>query len=150
MANTYTCLHYHIIFSTKHREPWLRADIEERVWTYLGGIAHENGVHPVCVGGFDDHIHILVRIPPALAVSDVVKQIKGGSSKWIKTALPGFVSFAWQDGYGAFAVSKSQVPDVERYIREQREHHRARSFQEEYRVFLERNGIVYKEEYLWD
>ena len=150
MANTFTSLHCHVIFSTKNREPWLRADIEERVWAYLGGIARENNIKPVMIGGIENHLHILLGIPPTLAVSHAVKLIKGGSSAWIKEQFPGLRGFGWQDGYGAFSVSKSLVPDVTEYIRTQREHHRVKSFEEEYRAFLAKHEIAYDERYVFD
>jgi len=150
MANTFTSLHYHIVFSTKSRERWISQDIEARVWAYLGGIARENDLKALCIGGVEDHVHMLLGLPPTVTVSEAMKRIKGGSSGWMKETFPGCQGFAWQDGYGAFTVSKSQVPEVERYIRDQREHHRARTFQEEYRALLERHGIEYDERYLWD
>jgi putative transposase len=108
MANTFTCLQYHVVFSTKHREPWLRPEIEGRVWAYLGGVARQNELKPLLIGGVDDHIHTLLAIPPSMAVSEAVKQVKGGSSGWIKQNISGCRAFGWQDGYGAFTVSKSQ------------------------------------------
>ena len=150
MANTFTSLHCHVIFSTKNREPWLRADNEERVWSYLGGIARENDMKPVMIGGIENHVHLLLGIPPTLAVSQAVKLIKGGSSAWIKETFPGLRGFGWQDGYGAFSVSKSQVSDVTEYIRGQREHHRVKSFEEEYRAFLDKHEIPYDERYVFD
>ena len=150
MANTFTSLHYHIIFSTKHREPWIARDQEERLWAYLGGIARENRLKPLVIGGMDDHIHVLLGMPPTVTVSEALKRIKGGSSGWAKETLPGCRGFGWQDGYAGFAVSKSQLGEVEDYIHQQREHHRLKTFQEEYRAFLDRHGIAYDERYLWD
>ena len=150
MANTYTSLHYHLIFGTKNRERWLTPAIEERIWSYLGGIARENKMSSMRVGGVEDHIHMLVSIPPVLPVSKAVQLLKGGSSHWIKETFPEMRGFAWQDGYSAFSVSKSNLPDVEAYIKSQREHHRVKTFQEEYRAFLEKHGIQYDERYLWD
>lgn len=150
MANTFTSLHCHIIFSTKNREPWLRTDIEERVWSYLGGIARENGMKAGMIGGIENHVHLLLGIPPTLAISKATQLIKGGSSAWIKETFPGLPGFGWQDGYGAFSVSKSQVPDVTEYIRGQREHHRVKSFEEEYRAFLDKHEIQYDERYVFD
>ena len=150
MANTFTSLHYHVVFSTKNREPWIRPEIQERVWAYLAGIVRQNGMKPLLMGGMDDHAHILVGIPPVLAVSEALQQIKGGSSGWIKANIPGCRAFGWQDGYGAFTVSKSQVRAVTSYIQTQREHHRKKTFKEEYRALLERHEIRYKERYLWD
>ncbi len=150
MANTFTSLHYHIVFSTKNREPWIKRSIEERLWAYVGGIAKQNRMKPISIGGTDDHIHLLVGFPPTISVSEALKHLKGGSSGWIKDNLPGCRSFAWQDGYGAFTVSQSNLDEVEKYIRGQREHHRVRTFQEEYRALLQRHGIVCDERYLWD
>lgn len=150
LANTFTSLHYHIIFSTKRREPWIRRDFEERLWAYLGGIARQNGLKPILIGGVDDHIHMVLGMPPTITVSEALKRVKGGSSAWIKEQFPGCGGFGWQDGYGAFTVSKSQMSEVEDYIRSQREHHRGKTFQEEYRAFLDRHEINYDERYLWD
>ena len=150
MANTFTSLHYHVIFSTKNREPWIHPDIESRVWSYLGGIARENDMKAMLIGGIENHVHLLLGLPPTLAVSKAVQLIKGGSSAWFKDTFPGARGFGWQDGYGAFTVSKSLVPEVENYIRNQRQHHRVKTFEEEYRVVLEKHGIRFEERYLFD
>lgn len=150
MANTYTCLHYHVIFSTKHRERWITQDIEQRMWSYLGGIGSQNNLKPLLIGGVDDHVHMLLSMPPSISVSEALKRIKGGSSGWVKDNFPGLKGFGWQDGYGAFTVSGSQIPEVDEYIRNQREHHRLKTFQEEYRAFLDKHEIEYDERYLWD
>lgn len=148
MANTYTSLYYHVIFSTKKREPWLSETIRERLWPYLGGIARENGLRAFEVGGVADHVHILISIPPSMALSKAVQLIKGGSSHWIKESFQDMGGFAWQDGYGAFTVSESQLVDVRNYIRRQPEHHRTKTFAEEYRAFLQRHRIDFDERYL--
>jgi len=150
MANTHTALHYHVVFSTKRREPWIRKEDEARLWAYLGGIAKQSDMIPLCIGGVEDHVHMLLGIPATIAVSDALKRIKGGSSPWVKETLSGCAGFSWQDGYGAFTVSKSLLPEVENYIRHQREHHRAVSSQDEYRAFLDKHGVRYDERYLWD
>jgi len=150
MANTFTSLHYHVVFSTKHREPWLRSDQQDRVWSYLGGIARKHHFSPLLIGGMDDHVHMLVGLPASASVSEAMQLIKGGSSGWMKENIPGCKSFAWQDGYGAFTVSKSQTAEIQKYIQRQKEHHRIKTFQEEYRALLKRHGIEYDERYLWD
>lgn len=150
MANTYTSLHYHVVFSTKNRQGWLHSDIEHRVWAYLGGIARENAMKALEIGGIENHVHLLLGIPPVLAVSKAVQLIKGGSSAWIKQTFPELHEFAWQDGYGAFAVSKSHLVDVAEYIRGQREHHRVKTFEDEYRAFLKKHEIAYDERYVFD
>jgi REP element-mobilizing transposase RayT len=150
MANTFTSLHYHIVFSVKNREPWIRPDLEQRIWSYLGGIARENDMKALMVGGIENHVHLLLGIPPTLAVSKAVQLIKGGSSGWARETFPGLAGFGWQDGYAAFTVSKSLVPEVEAYIRGQREHHRIKTFEEEYRSFLVKHEIAFEERYLYD
>lgn len=149
MGNTYTSLHYHLVFSTKNRELWIRPDIEQRVWEYLGGIARQNDMKALQIGGIEDHVHLVVSIPATLPVSKALQLLKGGSSKWIHETFLDLAGFAWQDGYGAFTVSKSQLPDVVHYVASQREHHRTRTFQEEYRAFLEKHEIEYDERYVW-
>ena len=150
MANTYTSLHYHIVFSTKYRELWITPDIEERIWAFLGGIAKENRMKPIQIGGVEDHIHILLGAPATMSPAKAAQLIKGGSSAWIHTKFPKLQNFAWQDGYGAFTVSKSAIPDVTTYIQNQREHHKRQSYKEEFLTLLHRHEIEYEERYLWD
>ena len=149
MANTYTSLHYHVIFSTKNREPWLVPDIEQRIWRFIGGIARKHRMTALQVGGVEDHIHVLVTAPPTIAPFQIAQFLKGDSSKWIHEEFSTLRNFAWQDGYGAFTVSKSSIPEVIKYIQNQREHHRQKTFQEGYLEFLRENGIEYDERYLW-
>jgi REP element-mobilizing transposase RayT len=150
MPNTYTSLHYHIVFSTKNRERWIMPAIEQRIWAYLGGIVKDHKMQPIQIGGIEDHVHLLLGAPATLAPSKIAQMIKGGSSAWIHDTFPNMTGFAWQDGYGAFTVSKSSVPDVVNYIQNQREHHRTKTFQEEYLAMLQKHDIDYKECYLWD
>ena len=150
MANTYTSLHYHFIFSTKNREPWINTEIEDRVWGYIGGIARNHKMIALQVGGIEDHVHALVIAPPVVSPSQIAQYLKGESSKWIHEEFPKLRGFEWQDGYGAFSVSKSNLPDVIVYIRNQREHHRKKTFQEEYREFLHKYHIEFDERYVWD
>jgi len=149
MANTYTALYYHLVFSTKNREPWIRHEIEDRIWAYLGGIARRNEMTAIRVGGMPDHVHILTSIPKTLSVSKALQLLKGGSSIWVHETFPEFHRFGWQDGYGAFTVSQSQIDAVAAYIVNQREHHRKKTFQEEYRDFLREHGIAFDEQYAW-
>lgn len=149
MAHTYTSLHFHLVFSTKFRRRWIAPAMEERVWDYLGGIAKQNGMHPHRIGGVDDHIHAAVSLPPTLTVSKSVQLLKGGSSKWLHDTFPNLREFAWQDGYGAFSVSRSALPRVVNYIARQREHHARRTFQEEYLALLRKHDVRYDERYLW-
>src|SRR2546421_3581609 len=128
MANTYTSLHYHIVFSTKNRDPFLVETVRQRLFAYLGGIARENGMTALEIGGVTDHVHLLLSIPASLAVSKAVQLIKVGSSHWLKETFPDMIDFAWQDGYAAFTVSLAQLEDVHVYIRSQPEHHRTKMF----------------------
>lgn len=150
MANTYTALFYHFIFSTKRREPLIAFECEERVWAYLGGITQQNDMQPIRIGGHRDHVHALVRLPTSLSVAQVLQRLKGGSSKWINEQqfVPGH--FSWQESYAAFTVSRSNLDAVCDYIARQKEHHRTKSFQDELREFLTKHGIEYDERYLWD
>ncbi len=149
MANTYTSLCYHLIFSTKNRTPYIKPEIEKRLWAYIGGVARKHKMTALQVGGFADHIHALVIAPPKYSTSEIVQYLKGDSSKWIHEEFPTLTDFSWQDGYGAFTVSKSNIPDVMDYIKKQRQHHCVKSFQEEYLEFLRRHEIDYDERYVW-
>jgi len=149
MATTYTSLRYHVVFSTKNRDRWIAPDVEERIWAYLGGIANCNNVTPLVIGGTDDHVHLLLGAPAVLAPAKIVQLIKGGSSAWIQETFPCLRGFAWQDGYAAFTVSMSNVPSVVKYIRGQREHHRTKSFQQEFRALLARHRIELDERFAW-
>jgi REP element-mobilizing transposase RayT len=149
MANTYTSLHYHIVFSTKNRVPYIKAEIEQRVWEYIGGVARHHDLTALQVGGIDEHIHALIMASPTIAPSQIAQWVKGESSKWIHETFPALRSFAWQEGYGAFTVSKSGLTAVVRYIQNQRAHHQQRDFQAEYLDFLQKHAVEYDERYLW-
>jgi putative transposase len=149
MANTYTALHYHIVFSTKDRELWITPEIEKEVWTYLAGVASRHGMMALKVGGLEDHLHLVLALPPTLPVSKAVHLLKGSSSRWIRLRFPELEVFRWQDGYGAFTVSKSALPATIKYVERQREQHEARSYQDELRGLLARHDIAYDERYLW-
>ncbi len=140
MANTYSSLFYHLVFSTKERRRFLKPDIERRIWDFIGGIARHNGLTPIRVGGADDHIHALLLAPPKYSVSQIAKIMKADSSRWIKREF-GQESFSWQDGYAAFSVSKRTVPKVKQYIESQRVHHGRMSFGNEYRRLLDLHEV---------
>jgi len=142
MANTYSSLCYHIIFSTKNRVGFIKPEIENRVWAYIGGVARKHKMTALQIGGVEDHIHALVISPPAYSPSQIVQYLKGDSSNWIHKEFPALPDFAWQDGYGAFTVSKSNIPEVIGYIKNQREHHHTKSFQEEYLEFLKKHELT--------
>lgn len=149
MANTYTSLHYHFTFSTKNREPWITQAIEDRVWAYIGGVARAHQMTAIQIGGIENHIHALVMARPTASPSQIAQYLKGDTSKWIHEEFRNLRGFEWQDGYGGFTVSKSQIPDVVKYIKNQRKHHRKRTFEEEYLELLQKHGVDYDGRYLW-
>jgi REP element-mobilizing transposase RayT len=149
MAHTYTSLLTHIIFSTKDRFPWLQPDMRDELEKYLCGIGRNLKVNTIAINSVADHAHLFVQIPSAASVSEVVGKFKSNSSRFIHEKWPGRSKFAWQEGYGAFSVSRSAADDVVRYIANQEEHHRKRTFQEEYIEFLARYEIEYDERYVW-
>jgi putative transposase len=150
MANTFSFLNIHCIFSTKERVPVLTPEIRERLWPYLGGIARQNGCRAKCVGGVADHVHLLLSLSTTVAISKAVQLIKAGSSAWIHQTFPQLRHFSWQQGYGAFSVGISQMPETIRYIEQQPEHHRTRTFQEEYLNILKKHEMPFDEKYLWN
>lgn len=150
MANTYSNLFYHIVFSTKGREDFITPDIEERIWAYIGGIARKHGLTALQVGGIENHIHACTMAKPVHSPSQIAQWLKGESSKWIHETFPHLKDFGWQDGYGVFSVSKSNVPGVIEYIKHQREHHAKQTFEDEYIALLQLHGVDYDEQYLFD
>jgi putative transposase len=149
MANTFTSLHAHLVFSTKNRERWLTPEVEDDVWRYLGGICRTHGLTALQIGGYDDHVHLLLGYPPVVALSDFMKRLKGESSKWVSEKFDGLRGFAWQDGYGAFSIGHSQIGTTIRYIQRQREHHAKAPFEQEYRQFLHVHDIVAEDRYVF-
>jgi putative transposase len=150
MADTLSSLNVHCVFSTKNRQPLLVGEIKERFWAFMGGIAKQNEIEPLCIGGVADHVHLLLSLPTTMSVAKAMQFIKGGSSAWAHETFRPLRQFAWQSGYGAFTVSISHVAETISYIQNQVEHHRLRSFQEEYVSFLKKHGIGFEERYLWD
>ena len=124
--------------------------MQQRLWPFLGGIARQNGMTPVIIGGMEDHIHLLLSLPATMPVAKAMQLIKGGSSKWVHETFPDQRLFAWQEKYGAFSVSISQLETITQYIKNQKEHHRRRSFQEEFLMLLKKHRIEFDERYLWD
>jgi len=149
MANTYSSVFYHIVFSTKNRERLINVEIENRVWAYIGGIARKHKLTALQIGGIEDHIHALVLSPPIYSPSQIAQFLKGESSKWIHGEFPKLKFFAWQDGYGVFSVSKSKVSTVIEYIKNQREHHQAESFEDEYVKLMKLHGVETDEKYIF-
>jgi putative transposase len=146
MAHTYTSLLTHVVFATHERKPLLVQDVRPRVHEYLGGIARALKAKPLIVNGIDDHAHMLIEIPPTLSVAEVMKKIKGSSSKWISEEFSRL--FDWQRGYGAFAVSRSNADTVFRYIENQEEHHKKVTYEEELKALLEKHGVPFNPKYL--
>ena len=138
----------HIVFSTKDREPWLGSDIRPRMHAYLATICRDLGADLARVGGVADHVHMVATLPRTLSQAQLIEQIKKVSSKWIK-ALDAR-GFFWQRGYGAFSVSPSQLEAVLQYVDAQPEHHRTRTFQDEYRELLRKHRVDFDERYVWD
>jgi REP element-mobilizing transposase RayT len=142
MPDTYTSLHYHIVFSTKNREPWIAQAIEERVWTYLAGVANQHGMLMLRIGGLEDHLHLVIDLPPTMLVSKAVQLLKGSSSRWIRQTFPELEAFRWQDGYGAFTISPSVLPATIRYVEQQRRTHEIRTYLEEFQQLLQVHGLL--------
>ncbi len=140
----------HLIFSTKNREPVLSPAIRDELFPYLAVVLSNDGCPPVRVGGVADHVHLLFGLSRTRSIADVVENVKTSSSKWVKTRGPVLAHFHWQCGYGAFSVSSSNADAVAEYIARQEEHHRTRTFQDEYREFLARHEVEYDERYVWD
>jgi len=139
-----SCL-IHCVFGTKERRRFITADLQSRLWPYLGGIARANSMKALIVGGAEDHVHLLLSLPAVLSVAKAVQLLKGNSSKWIHETFPEQWAFAWQEGYGAFSIGVSGVDDTIAYIRNQAEHHRTKTFKEELVVFRKKHGLQWEE-----
>ena len=139
----------HCVFSTKDRRPLMSPELRQRLWPFLGGIARQNKMRAMEIGGVEDHVHILLSTPATMPIAKAMQLIKGGSSKWVHETSPDLRLFAWQEKYGAFSVSASQLDAVAQYIRGQVEHHRKHTFKEEFVALLNRHGVEYDERYLW-
>ncbi|MCW1913171.1 IS200/IS605 family transposase [Luteolibacter sp. GHJ8] len=151
MPQSLTNLLIHLIFSTKDRQPFFSdPQLLVELHHYLGGIVNHHGGNSIIAGGVADHVHLLLVLPRTLTTSDLVRDLKRASSLWLKSRHADLKDFSWQGGYGAFSVGQGEIEVVRTYIANQAEHHRKRSFQEEYRTFLEKYGISYDERYVWD
>lgn len=148
MPSTHLSLHYHLVFSTKNREPWLTADIRGEVHDYLGGTIRGLNGFSHAVGGIDDHVHVFVGLRATHCLADVMRELKSESSAWIHRKF-GLRAFAWQEGYGGFTVSASSMESVRGYVLNQEAHHHGKTFQEEYVEMLTRGLVEYDERYLW-
>jgi REP element-mobilizing transposase RayT len=150
MPQSFASLSCHIVFSTKNRLPMIAPELQPRLFAYFGGILPEKKCVLLAAGGVEDHVHLLVSLGREVSVAEVVRLLKANSSKWLHETEPSLQAFAWQAGYGAFSVSQSNLDVVKHYLANQAEHHRGRTFQEEFLEFLRRHQIEYDERYLWD
>jgi REP element-mobilizing transposase RayT len=150
MSHRFTSLLIHLIFSTKDRFPHLDRELAGECHAYLGGIVENCGGKPIVIGGYADHVHLLLDLPPMQAVADFVRKLKSNSSKWIHEKWPHRSKFQWQRGYAAFAVSQSARDGVIRYIARQEQHHRKMTYQDELRRFLKRHALEPDERYMWE
>jgi REP element-mobilizing transposase RayT len=150
VPHSFAALYCHIIFSTKNREPLIARDLQPRLFAYVGGVLRDVRMALRAAGGMPDHVHLLASLTRESSVAEVVRLVKANSSGWVHKTFPALQGFAWQTGYGAFSVSASALPAVKHYLATQEEHHRTRTFQEEFVEFLKRHGIEYDERYLWD
>jgi putative transposase len=148
MAHSFPCLFAHIIFSTKNRAPLLTPDQRPRIFEYMGGILRGLDGSALLINGVEDHVHVLAKLPATRTLADILRDLKGDSSAWINTTLG--TEFGWQTGYAAFSVSKSNVPEVQKYIAKQEAHHRVVSFREEYLEFLKKHEIQYDPRFVFD
>jgi REP element-mobilizing transposase RayT len=149
MPNSYTQIHIQFVFAVKYRAALIGKDWKERLHQYITGIFQENNHKMLQINSMPDHIHIFIGMRPHQSISSLIQNVKTESSKWIKTQNSGSQSFAWQEGYGAFSYSKSQVPDVIRYIKNQENHHTKETFLDEYRQFLKMFEIEWDEQYIF-
>jgi putative transposase len=151
LPQSLTQIYLHIVFSTKHREPFLLdRGLRERTHAYLVGACDNLESPSVIVGGVEDHVHILCRLGKTWSVSDLVRELKRESSKWLKEQSSDLAAFYWQNGYGAFSVGPRELDTVTAYIANQESHHAAESFQDEFRRVLAEYRIDYDERYVWD
>jgi putative transposase len=145
MPRTYARLYFHIVFATKHRNPWICPELARELYPFVGAIVRDQGGTLLAVGGMSDHVHLLVDLRPHPSVADVVKAIKGSSSRWINEARRTSDHFCWQEGYAAFSVSQSVLERVRIYVLHQEQHHRQATFQTEQRELLAKHGIPFQE-----
>jgi putative transposase len=141
MSHSHVCCLVHVVFATTERRSVIRDDLGERLHAYLGGIARENGIPALAIGGAADHVHLLLSLPRTISVAKAVQLLKSGSSKWINENYPARRNFAWQEGYGAFSIGVSQRAATVKYIEGQAEHHKRISFADELKKFLAVHSI---------
>ncbi len=149
MPQSLVCLPVHFVFSTKGREPFIGEEWAERLYQYIGGIVTAEKCRLLAAGGMPDHIHLLISVGRTIAVADLMRLVKANTSKWVHEMFAG-VSFAWQNGYGGFAVEYDRIETIRGYIARQADHHSGQSFQDEFRTLLGAHGMEWDEKYVWD
>ncbi len=150
MSQSLSKVYVHITFSTKNRKNLIDENIKNKLFEYLGGICKKLECNPVKVGGHKNHIHILCILSKKITQIKLLEEVKKSSSKWIKTQSTKYSNFYWQDGYGIFSVNPYEIDVVEKYIENQEDHHKSKSFQDEYRAFIKKYEVEYDERYVWD
>jgi len=150
MSHAYSRLHYHIVFSTKERKSFIKADMKSRLYGYIVGIVNNLDGVVEAIGGVEDHVHLLAFCPAKMALADFIGKIKSNSSGWVHETWPERAVFSWQRGYGAFTVSESNIEAVKVYIENQEEHHRRMTYQEEFVALLQKHRVVYDLATLWE
>ena len=140
----------HVIFSTKQRKPFLDDEIRESAHSYLAKVIRNTGCECYRVGGVEDHVHLAMRLSRTITIADLIEKLKTPSSKWMKAQAENQKAFAWQRGYGCFSISPNDLKALIEYIDNQKQHHRKRTFQDEFRMFLNKYGVEYDEAYVWD
>jgi putative transposase len=146
MPHSYCCNWQHIVFSTKERRRYLSPELQAELWPYLAAVAKNNSMQPFAIGGIEDHVHILVALPATKDVAKATQELKANSSRWLRQRIR---LFSWQEGYGSFSVSKSNIARVAKYIGMQKEHHRKISFEDEFIALLEKHGVEYDPKYVF-
>jgi Transposase and inactivated derivatives len=149
MSNTYTQIHLQFVFAVRNRNALIHRSWKDELYQYITGIVQKNNHKLIVINGMPDHIHMLIGMRPAQSVSDLLQDIKASSTNWINEKRFSNYKFQWQDGYGAFSYSKSQIPAVVNYILNQEEHHRKKTFMEEYREILEKLGIDFNDRFIF-
>ena len=148
MSHSYCSALFHCVFSTKERQRVIAPELQERLWAYMGGIARENEMTALGVGGMEDHAHLVLSLPSSVSIAAAMQKIKGGSSLWLHESC-GLTGFEWQKGYGAFTIGCAQLDATLAYIAGQTEHHKKRDFQAEFLAILKQHRIEYDARYVW-
>jgi putative transposase len=150
MPQSLAAILVHLVFSTKNREPFIQSEIEQELFPNMATTCQSVNSPALIINGTMDHVHLLVKLGRKTAIADLVEEVKSSSSGWIKSKGSHYQRFYWQAGYGAFSIGQSGVDALKTYIANQKEHHRNRTFQEEFRGLLQRYGCEFDERYVWD